>query len=67
LVAQSSRARLVSPTRLSPAIVNPGFGLIGRLRLAWHALEKALAASLKQPLELAGHVEIDSSSRPHVR
>ena len=32
---------------------------------AWRSLERALGASLKEPLELVGDVEVDS--RPHLR
>ena len=34
---------------------------------AWRALERALGASLKEPLALIGNVELDSASRPRLR
>jgi hypothetical protein len=36
-------------------------------QIMWHVLEKALAASLKEPLELAGDVEVDSATPPPIR
>jgi hypothetical protein len=30
----------------------------------WRALDRALAASLRQPLELVGNVELDTSAEP---
>jgi hypothetical protein len=36
-------------------------------QITWHALEKALAASLKQSLDVAGDVELDSSPPPPIR
>ena len=36
-------------------------------QITWQTLENALAASLKQPLELAGHVELDTVTRPPSR
>lgn len=31
-------------------------------RISWHVLEQALGASLKNPLDLAGDVELDSAT-----
>jgi hypothetical protein len=36
-------------------------------QIVWHALEKALGASLKEPLELTGDVELDSVTPPPIR
>ncbi|HET7923423.1 MAG TPA: hypothetical protein VFL30_00915 [Rhodanobacteraceae bacterium] len=36
-------------------------------QIMWHALEKALGASLKQSLDLAGEVELDSLTNGQVR
>ena len=36
-------------------------------QIMWHALEKALGASLKESLDLAGDVELDSVTPPPIR
>jgi hypothetical protein len=36
-------------------------------QITWHALEQALAASLKEPLDLAGDVELDSVTPPPIK
>ena len=37
------------------------------VQIMWHAHELALAASLKEPLALAGSVALDSVTRPPIR
>ena len=36
-------------------------------QIMWHALENALTASLKEPLELAGDIVLDSVTPPPIR
>jgi len=33
----------------------------------WHALERALGKSLKEPLDLVGEVALDHLARPHLK